>query len=200
MAIVLPCSMIRASSWRRPRSRDAETALSELLGADELLGLLQPPLRIGDEIRLLVHRARCSSCRRTHALIPTSWCRPPRRHRGDRPGSNRWQATPRRRQPQHAPGALHNSAWLEETFCIPGGALGIRVPRRHRRSRRPRPTPSRRCGRDRLVCHQAVGSASRRRLGLSVTTGVSPTRRRRASAVDQHQSTVDLRLKVVFDL
>jgi hypothetical protein len=33
-------------------------------------GFYSRPLRIGDEIRLLVHRARCSSCRRTHALIP----------------------------------------------------------------------------------------------------------------------------------
>jgi hypothetical protein len=33
-------------------------------------GFYSRSVRIGDEIRLLVHRARCGPCRATHALIP----------------------------------------------------------------------------------------------------------------------------------
>jgi len=71
MAIVLPCSMTprefaaagREVEMPRPHCPNCSARMS-------FWGFYSRPLRIGDEIRLLVHRARCSSCRRTHALIP----------------------------------------------------------------------------------------------------------------------------------
>jgi hypothetical protein len=71
MAIVLPCSMTPrefAAAGRKvemPRP-DCPNCLAQM----SFWGYYSRPLRIGGEIRLLVHRARCEPCRRTHALIP----------------------------------------------------------------------------------------------------------------------------------
>ena len=71
MAIVLPCSMTpsefaaagREVEMPRPDCPNCSAQMS-------FWGFYSRPLRIGDEIRLLVHRARCGPCRTTHALIP----------------------------------------------------------------------------------------------------------------------------------
>ena len=71
MAIVLPCSMTprefaaagREVEMPRPDCPNCSAAMS-------FWGFYSRPLRIGDEVRLLVHRARCGPCRTPHALIP----------------------------------------------------------------------------------------------------------------------------------
>jgi len=165
-------------------------------------GFYSRPLRIGDEIRLLVHRARCSSCRRTHALIPDFVV--PGRLDGIEvigPGIEQMANEATTLAVAQRAGVPYTQRVVGGDVCIPGGALGIRVPRRHRplsatSSHAFPPVWSRSpCVPSRLSAARADAGS-----GLSVTTGVSPTSSSAASAVDQHQSTVDLRLKVVFDL
>jgi hypothetical protein len=55
----------------RRRSRSTATGLPGLCRGDGLWGSYDRPVRIGTvELRLRVHRAMCTSCRSSHALLP----------------------------------------------------------------------------------------------------------------------------------
>ena len=178
MAIVLPCSMTPSKfaaaghevEMPRPHCPNCSARMS-------FWGFYSRPLRIGDEIRLLVHRARCSSCRRTHALIPDFVV--PGRLDGIEvigPGINKWQTRPRRWQSRNVPGCLTQQRVVGGDVLYPGRSSW------HQGSSPP-PSLSATSSHafppvwSRSPCVPSRLSAARADAGsgLSVTTGVSPT-------------------------
>ena len=179
MAIVLPCSMTPrefAAAGREvemPRPR-----LSELLGAMSFWGFYSRPLRIGDEIRLLVHRARCAAVPDDARPDPRlRGARPPRRHRGDRA---RDRTDGRRR---HDRGSRSNAPGCLTRRPVVGG--GVSHPGRSSWQPGSSPPPSpwatsshafppvwsrSPCVPSRLLAERADAGS-----GLAVTTGASPT-------------------------